>query len=49
VVIYEPEGSAYGGVVAAPVFKNIIEHTFAYLDVPMERDENQILLVSKSR
>ena len=49
VVIYEPEGSSYGGVVAAPVFKSIIEHTFAYLDIPMESDENQIVLVSRSR
>ncbi len=49
VVIYEPQGKAYGGVVAAPVFKNIIEHTFAYMNIPMERDENQIILVSKSR
>ncbi|MBI4847785.1 MAG: penicillin-binding protein 2 [Nitrospirae bacterium] len=49
VVIYEPVGETYGGLVAAPVFKNIIEHTFAYLDVPMEKDENRIFLVSKSR
>ncbi|UCH82197.1 MAG: penicillin-binding protein 2 [Nitrospiraceae bacterium] len=49
VVIYEPKGGSYGGVVAAPVFKNIIEHTFAYMNVPMERDENQIILVSRSR
>jgi cell division protein FtsI (penicillin-binding protein 3) len=47
VVIYEPKGSSYGGVVAAPVFKKIVEHTFTYLDIPMERDENRILLVSK--
>jgi cell division protein FtsI (penicillin-binding protein 3) len=47
VVIYEPKGGSYGGVVAAPVFKKIIEHTFAYMNVPMERDENQIILVSK--
>jgi cell division protein FtsI (penicillin-binding protein 3) len=49
VVIYEPEGAYYGGVVAAPVFKRIIEHTFAYMDIPMESDENRIYLVSKSR
>ena len=49
VVVYEPRGSAYGGVVAAPVFKNIMEHTLAYLDIPMEREGNQILLVTKSR
>jgi cell division protein FtsI (penicillin-binding protein 3) len=49
VVVYEPKGSTYGGVVAAPVFKNIIEHTFAYLDVPMEKDENHIVLVSADK
>ncbi len=49
VVVYEPEGERFGGIVAAPVFKNIIEHTFAYLNVPMERDENRIYLVSRSR
>ncbi|MBI5098094.1 MAG: penicillin-binding protein 2 [Nitrospirae bacterium] len=49
VVIYEPVGETYGGLVAAPVFKNIIEHTFAYLDVPMEKDENKIYLVSRAR
>ncbi len=47
VVIYEPKKSSYGGVVAAPVFKRIVDHTFTYLDIPMERDENRILLVSK--
>ncbi len=49
VVIYEPKGSVYGGVVAAPVFKNIVEHTLAYLDVPMEREENQIVLAGTPR
>ena len=49
VVVYEPEGPSYGGVVAAPVFRKIIENTFAYMNVPMERYENQIILVSKSR
>ncbi|RJQ57046.1 MAG: penicillin-binding protein 2, partial [Nitrospiraceae bacterium] len=47
VVIYEPQGANYGGLVAAPVFRNIIEHTFAYLDVPMDKDENKIYLVSR--
>lgn len=49
VVIYEPKGAIYGGTVAAPVFKKIIEHTLAYLDIPMEREENYILFVSKPR
>ena len=49
VVVYKPRGARYGGTVAAPVFKNIIEHSLAYLDIPMERDENYVILVSKSR
>ena len=49
VVVYEPEGETYGGLVAAPVFKNIIENTFAYLDVPIEKEENRVYLVSRSR
>ena len=49
VVVYEPEGPGYGGVVAAPVFRRIIEHAFTYMDVPMERYENEIVLLSKSR
>ncbi len=47
IVIYEPKGAIYGGTVAAPVFKKIIEHTLAYLDIPMEREENHILFVSQ--
>jgi cell division protein FtsI (penicillin-binding protein 3) len=46
VVIYEPKGAIYGGTVAAPVFRNIVEHTLTYLDIPMEMDDN-VLLVSK--
>jgi cell division protein FtsI (penicillin-binding protein 3) len=49
VIVYEPEGATYGGTVAAPVFKRIIENTFAYMSVPMESHENQIVLVSKTR
>ena len=49
VVIYEPQKQIYGGVVAAPVFKKIVENTFTYLGVPMERDANKIYLVTRSR
>jgi cell division protein FtsI (penicillin-binding protein 3) len=49
VVVYEPEGATYGGTVAAPVFKRIIENTFEYMSVPTESHENQIVLVSKTR
>ncbi len=47
VVVYEPEGATYGGTVAAPVFKKIIEHTLTYLDIPMEKDENHLRIVSR--
>ncbi|MBI4709869.1 MAG: penicillin-binding protein [Nitrospirae bacterium] len=47
IVVFKPRGASYGGTVAAPVFRNIIEQTLTYLDVPMERDENNITLVSR--
>lgn len=48
VVIFEPEGRYFGGEVAAPVFKNISEHTLAYLQVPREDMNGQnIILVSR--
>ena len=49
VVVFEPKGKSYGGVVAAPVFRNIIENTFAYMSVPVEKNEHSILLVSRKR
>jgi cell division protein FtsI (penicillin-binding protein 3) len=36
VVIDEPQTSPYGGVVAAPVFRNIAEQSLRYLHVPPE-------------
>jgi cell division protein FtsI (penicillin-binding protein 3) len=47
VVIYEPKKVSYGGIVAAPVFRRIVEDTFAYLGVPVEKNENHIVLVSR--
>jgi cell division protein FtsI (penicillin-binding protein 3) len=49
VVIYEPKGQIYGGVVAAPVFREIANQALSYLDVPMEDDflQNPALLVSR--
>jgi cell division protein FtsI (penicillin-binding protein 3) len=38
VVVYEPKGQIYGGVVAAPVFKEIATQALSYLNVP--REEN---------
>jgi cell division protein FtsI/penicillin-binding protein 2 len=48
VVVFEPKGAIYGGVVAAPVFKNIADQALSYLDVPREdRPQNESLLVFK--
>ncbi|MFH0933227.1 MAG: penicillin-binding transpeptidase domain-containing protein [Nitrospirota bacterium] len=34
VVVYEPKGQIYGGVVAAPIFKDIANQAFSYLNIP---------------
>ncbi|HCC68856.1 MAG TPA: penicillin-binding protein [Nitrospiraceae bacterium] len=47
VVIHEPKGAIFGGTVAAPVFKNIVDHALAYLNVPMEKEGSNILLVRR--
>lgn len=49
VVVFKPRGASYGGTVAAPVFKNIAEKAFVYLNEPMENEENSVLLVSNHR
>lgn len=48
VVIYEPKGQIYGGVVAGPVFKNIADQSLSYMNVPRDDvNEKNLLLVSK--
>jgi cell division protein FtsI/penicillin-binding protein 2 len=48
VVIHEPKGSIYGGVVAGPVFKQIANESLSYLSVPRDdAAEKRLLLVSK--
>jgi cell division protein FtsI (penicillin-binding protein 3) len=44
VMIDEPVGAIYGGSVAAPVFKKVVQRTLRYLNVPPEARE-QVLLV----
>ena len=34
IVIYEPKGQIYGGVVASPVFREIASQAFSYLNIP---------------
>ena len=47
IVIYEPKGQIYGGVVAAPVFKRIAENALSYLDVPREDTQRNTLVVER--
>ncbi len=48
VVMYEPKGQIYGGVVAGPVFKSIADQSLSYLNVPRDDGtEKNLLLVSK--
>jgi len=48
VVIYEPKGQIYGGVVAGPVFRNIANQSLSYMNVPMDENyRKDLLLVSK--
>jgi cell division protein FtsI (penicillin-binding protein 3) len=47
VIIDEPQGKYYGGVVAAPVFKKIAEQTLNYLNVPPD-DDTYKLRVSRN-
>jgi cell division protein FtsI (penicillin-binding protein 3) len=45
VVVDDPKGAAWGGTVAAPVFRNIAEQVLRYLGVP-PRSQERILLTS---
>lgn len=47
VVVYEPKGQHYGGVVAAPVFKRIAEKALSYMEVPMEDGFKNTLVVAR--
>ena len=39
VIIDEPQGAYYGGVVAAPVFKEVAEFSLRHLKIPPEKEE----------
>ncbi|MDI6800470.1 MAG: penicillin-binding protein 2 [Thermodesulfovibrionales bacterium] len=47
VVVHEPKGQIYGGVVAGPVFKKIASESLSYLNIPRDDSEEKgLLLVS---
>lgn len=45
IVIYEPKGQTYGGVVAGPVFRQVANEALSYLSVPREDAEQKGLIV----
>ncbi|MBI5640640.1 MAG: penicillin-binding protein 2 [Nitrospirae bacterium] len=48
VVVYEPKGQIYGGVVAGPVFRSIADQSLSYLNIPRDdSSQKNLLLVSK--
>lgn len=42
IVVDEPNGSSFGGVVAAPFVKNVVEDTLKYLGVPADKASRAI-------
>jgi hypothetical protein len=46
-MIDTPEGSIYGGSVAAPVFKAVAEQSLAYLQAPPDDEGSRTLLVAR--
>jgi cell division protein FtsI (penicillin-binding protein 3) len=42
-VIHEPQGAIYGGVVAAPVFRNIASQALPYLKVPPSGSDGETI------
>jgi cell division protein FtsI (penicillin-binding protein 3) len=49
VVIHEPKGQIYGGVVAGPVFKKIANESLSYLRVPRDDSAQKGLLTVSSK
>jgi cell division protein FtsI/penicillin-binding protein 2 len=49
VVVREPKGKYYGGLVAAPVFRDIADQTLAYLNVPRDDTFKDNVLVVRAR
>lgn len=46
VVVHDPRGHIYGGIVAAPVFRKISNDALSYLEVPRDDTKNKSLLVT---
>ncbi len=46
VVVHDPRGHIYGGIVAAPVFRKIAHDALSYLEVPRDDSKTKSLLVT---
>ena len=42
VMVDEPQGDVYGGVVAAPIFRDIARFALQYLEVPPDAPETKV-------
>jgi cell division protein FtsI (penicillin-binding protein 3) len=48
VVIHEPRGAIYGGVVAGPVFKEMADDALSYLNIPRDDSREKGLLLASN-
>ncbi len=49
IVVHDPRGHIYGGIVAAPVFRKIANDALSYLEVPRDDSKEKNLLVTSTR
>jgi len=49
ILLDEPQGYYYGGIVAAPVFKEIMLKSLNYLGVPPQGTSSEVLVASKQQ
>lgn len=49
VVVYEPKGQIYGGLVAAPVFKDIAKQSLSYMNVPGDDESAKNIFVVEKK
>ncbi len=47
VMVDEPNGAYYGAQVAAPAFKNIMEKTLRYLEIPPQQEKKEVYYATK--
>ncbi|MCX7913071.1 MAG: penicillin-binding protein 2 [Thermodesulfovibrionales bacterium] len=49
VVVHDPKGHIYGGIVAAPIFRKIANDALSYLEVPRDDVKDKNILVTSTR